>query len=543
MAAARAAYEAALDGGITAAEEAEIDRLIAYAEQGVTTYRDVKDATADALGNALATAAGIVTIWAGGSGGALVFGMLRAGGSAAVGEVVGHVVVSGQSYEVEALPGHLLEGFVNGATVPLTFAGLPNAATPWGRLIQGARAGALEGVAGGFAGGIVGALIQDGIWQEGLWQGLIQVGAQGLLGAMTGGLTGGALGGFLGQFWHECFPAGTPVHAEDGLRAIETVKAGDRVWAYNFRVGGWELRPVVQPLRYDYRGDMVTLTAGGERIEATGHHPFWVIEGEGLGGRPKPQHVEKDEPGNAGTPGRWVDARDLRVHDRVLMRSGATAEVTAVAARADALPVYNLHVADLNNYAVGVAGVLVHNRKHHMPREREGGSWNGTRVGDADNGTFTITDEEVRLAAQQPGQPIPASVSVVYRDRHPDFGPLVREIDGVRGEVQITMSVDATVLRPARVKQDMAAADEAFAAILNREGRPPNPDTGNPWTADDVRNYRDRHQLNWHHHENVNFTTYQCNMQLVPVTINDAFHHTGSRKVLDKHLGLPDGKR
>ncbi len=145
--AARQAYDAAMsDGVLTPQETAEIERLLGYAEEGVVTYQDVKDSAADTFGTVLSTAAGIAVVWAtGGAATPLVLAVLRAGGTAAIGQVIGQVTISGQSYDVEALPGNLLEGFVNGGTIPITFGGLPNASTAFGRLLQGGRSGALEG--------------------------------------------------------------------------------------------------------------------------------------------------------------------------------------------------------------------------------------------------------------------------------------------------------------------------------------------------------------------------------------------------------------
>ena len=82
-----------------------------------------------------------------------------------------------------------------------------------------------------------------------------------------------------------CFPAGTPVHAEGGVRAIESVRPGERVWAYDLASKQWELRPVLQVHRTDYHDQMVVVTTGGptdgsmpdaETVEMTREHPVWV---------------------------------------------------------------------------------------------------------------------------------------------------------------------------------------------------------------------------------------------------------------------------
>ena len=70
--------------------------------------------------------------------------------------------------------------------------------------------------------------------------------------------------------------------------------------------------------------------------------------------------------GRAG-PGRWVDARDLRVGDVVLRRSGAVAKIEGIASRLESRTVFNFEVAELHSYAVGRVAILVHNRLDPLP--------------------------------------------------------------------------------------------------------------------------------------------------------------------------------
>lgn len=102
------------------------------------------------------------------------------------------------------------------------------------------------------------------------------------------------------------------------------------------------------------------MTVAGEIIESTGHHPWWVVRGDGLAGRPQPEHVPGNPPAYRGE-GRWVDAIDLRVGDVLLLRSGEVAAITGLVVRHARLPVYNFQVEDLHCYAVGHAQILVHN--------------------------------------------------------------------------------------------------------------------------------------------------------------------------------------
>jgi hypothetical protein len=157
----------------------------------------------------------------------------------------------------------------------------------------------------------------------------------------------------------KCFVAGTPVHAEGGSKPIEAIRVGDRVWAYDRQAQEWRLCPVTQTARR--MSDRLTTLRleRGEELTGTEDHPFWVIEGERLPARPVTRHGA-DEPAGP-TPGRWVAMADLRHGDVVLTRLGEARRVASAVTRAEAVPVYNLEIAGLHSYAVGDAGVLVHN--------------------------------------------------------------------------------------------------------------------------------------------------------------------------------------
>src|SRR6266545_3256103 len=91
---------------------------------------------------------------------------------------------------------------------------------------------------------------------------------------------------------------------------------------------------------------------GGETIEATAGHPFWVVSGEELDKRPVPEDCPAEVP-NAAIFGRWLNAVDLRVGDILFTREGRCVPVTHVAVRDVKTKVFNLQVEELANYAVG----------------------------------------------------------------------------------------------------------------------------------------------------------------------------------------------
>jgi hypothetical protein len=157
-----------------------------------------------------------------------------------------------------------------------------------------------------------------------------------------------------------CFIADTAVSTEDGLKPIQNVRASDLIWAYDLVVGQWKLRPVIETYEHDYVGDLVAITVAGEVIKATSGHPFWVVEGQRLEDRPRPEHVP-EAPASACVPGRWVDAGDLRVGDILLLKPGQRSPITQLTVYKVCQKVYNFHVEELRCYAVGTSQVLVHN--------------------------------------------------------------------------------------------------------------------------------------------------------------------------------------
>jgi len=73
-----------------------------------------------------------------------------------------------------------------------------------------------------------------------------------------------------------CFVAGTRVLTDRGPRAIETLQAGDQVWAWNTSQGTPILRTVAQIIRGEST-ETYHLQAGEQVIRGvTAEHPFWV---------------------------------------------------------------------------------------------------------------------------------------------------------------------------------------------------------------------------------------------------------------------------
>jgi hypothetical protein len=159
-----------------------------------------------------------------------------------------------------------------------------------------------------------------------------------------------------------CFTRDTLVATSGGQKPIGEVQAGELVWAFNFAIGDWVLAKVVQRHDNVYQGDLVTVHVGASKIEVTAHHPFWVVEGQDLEGRPTPRKLAVGEDTGQALPGRWVDSHELRPADVLLSSDGRCRRVQAVDVRFEStLAVSNLTLDDHHTFAVGAESLLVHN--------------------------------------------------------------------------------------------------------------------------------------------------------------------------------------
>lgn len=137
-----------------------------------------------------------------------------------------------------------------------------------------------------------------------------------------------------------CFVAGTLVHTPEGMRAIETLRSGDLVLAFDTQTGAKISRRVLRPEQGKTRR-VLDITVAGELITATPGHRFWL-----------PDRRE------------WVEARALVAGTPLLDLHGARRCVEAVGARLAEVPTFNLLVDGEHNYFVGQGGFLVHNGKN-----------------------------------------------------------------------------------------------------------------------------------------------------------------------------------
>jgi RHS repeat-associated protein len=160
---------------------------------------------------------------------------------------------------------------------------------------------------------------------------------------------------------HFCFPPNTLVSTEAGLRPISGIEPGDRVWAFDFRAGGWRMAEVEARHDSQYVGQLVTLHVEMGEVTATAHHPVWVVSGELLGARPVCRELAPTEDQGGLLDGRWVNSHEVRAGDVVFLREHGRAKVERVVLRDEQTPVCNLTVRNLHTFTVGQIGVLVHN--------------------------------------------------------------------------------------------------------------------------------------------------------------------------------------
>ncbi len=132
---------------------------------------------------------------------------------------------------------------------------------------------------------------------------------------------------------HECFVAGTPVLTTRGLKAIESIVAGDTLFARDVVSGALLIKPVLQATRRPAEPTF-EIVVDDDRLRCTGGHLFWVA-GSG-----------------------WKKASQLVAGD-VLHAAGQPTVVTSVRPSRSQVT-HNLQVADCNTFFVGRSRVLSH---------------------------------------------------------------------------------------------------------------------------------------------------------------------------------------
>lgn len=182
----------------------------------------------------------------------------------------------------------------------------------------------------------------------------------------------------------ECFVAGTPVHTPDGLRAIETLLAGDLVWARSDSVASAPLRSrrVVRTFRTDDRETFLVrvqaIDGTIENIRTTPAHPFAVMlkdeqRSKGPNGSAAETSVElagksSQKISIVQTAPLWKQAQHLEAGDLLCSQDGAILRVHAAGHDGLRETVFNFEVEEDHTYYVGEHGTWVHNESQRRSR-------------------------------------------------------------------------------------------------------------------------------------------------------------------------------
>lgn len=134
----------------------------------------------------------------------------------------------------------------------------------------------------------------------------------------------------------QCFVAGTPVGTEGGLKPIEQIRVGDKVWAWNESTDQVTLRPVVNRFIHK-RGEIFEIQAGRDVLKVTGEHPFFIA-GKG-----------------------WTATRDIKAGDFFVTQDDESLVIDRIDRQQGEFLVYNFEVSTDHNYYVGEEAVLTHN--------------------------------------------------------------------------------------------------------------------------------------------------------------------------------------
>ena len=121
------------------------------------------------------------------------------------------------------------------------------------------------------------------------------------------------------------------------------------------------MRKVLQVQAHEFRGELLSISFDDTAIQVTGNHPIWVLSGRDLAGRPAATEIGYTERRQT-SQGLWLEARSLQPGDRLLGLNGRPLAVESIARQGVETTVYNLKGEGVHTYAVGLGGILVHNK-------------------------------------------------------------------------------------------------------------------------------------------------------------------------------------
>ncbi|QQR89365.1 MAG: hypothetical protein IPJ88_14335 [Myxococcales bacterium] len=173
-----------------------------------------------------------------------------------------------------------------------------------------------------------------------------------------------------------CFAAGTPVQAEHGMIAIETVQPGMKVWSRAEQSAEPRLAKVTRVFETPNQvlWQLVLSNPSGKResLLATAEHPFFV----------------KDKG--------WTPLARLQVADELRSAGADNLQVVSVSPTHKKQTVYNFEVEEDHSYFVGVLAAWVHNQCAQPVEPELGAAW-------ANRATQAEAMLDTRLSPEAPG--------------------------------------------------------------------------------------------------------------------------------------------
>ena len=126
---------------------------------------------------------------------------------------------------------------------------------------------------------------------------------------------------------------------------------------YDEETGEKTYKPVVRLSRSTTK-EWYHIRVNGEEIVCTGGHPFYVLNAE------EDRKIVRYEGVKSDKKGRWIEAKELKKDDKLLLSDGSYGIINSVAVETLESPetTYNFEVEDFHTYFVSDSNVLVHNR-------------------------------------------------------------------------------------------------------------------------------------------------------------------------------------
>ena len=137
----------------------------------------------------------------------------------------------------------------------------------------------------------------------------------------------------------QCLIEGTKVLTEKGMKNIEDISIGDKVYSMNTQNNQKELRKV----NAVYRGETsetYKIMIGNEEIQTTARHKFYTADRG------------------------WIVASSLEVGEEIIDKDSNKLKITKIEQKRYEKPVkiYDLTVEEYHNYFITESAILVHNK-------------------------------------------------------------------------------------------------------------------------------------------------------------------------------------